>query len=179
MIIGLIGKKQSGKTTLMKSLLSTRFADKFLYINFKDALVGEIKENFRELLTEISKIYKKPIDVLFDEKPPLIRALLQNYGTDVRRKDDNDYWVNKTVVGANDVFSDIIFGDIRFLNEAKAVKNIGGTLIKIERDTGQYDSHISETELDNIIADYVIQNNGTIEEMTKKFIEIINGITNK
>ena len=96
MIIGLTGKKQNGKSTAAEHL-----SDKhnFVRINFKDALVAEIRERFPNLLEAIIEIMDRTdydgmnpwtVDRLFKEKPPLMRALLQNYGTEVRRIDDSE-----------------------------------------------------------------------------------------
>ena len=102
MIIGFTGYKQSGKSTAAK-YLEEKY--NFTRINFKDALVQEIKDNFPDLLEEICLIYEEfsfpkegdgvdfGIENMFQTKPPLMRALLQNYGTEVRRKDDQHYWV--------------------------------------------------------------------------------------
>ena len=177
-IIGLIGFKQVGKSTAAK-YLEEKYG--FVRHNMKDALVAEIKQNFPDLLTEILEnevvsilengSYKEweeveagGIERLFQTKPPLIRALLQNYGTEVRRRDDDNYWVvqwsrkimDATLVsGYNDKF---VTDDIRFLNEAKAVKDLDGILIRLTRpDIQTGGTHASETEQLEIVADYTIE----------------------
>lgn len=159
-IIAFIGLKQSGKSTAAK-YLQEKYG--FVRHNFKDALVNEIKQNFPDLLQEIKDIYDLPhmdtIDALFEEKPPLVRKLLQNYGTEVRRKDDINYWVDKWL--AEFLFSkseNFVVDDVRFRNEAQTVKNQEGIIIKIIR-TGQVsnDNHSSETEHNQIIPDYTIE----------------------
>ncbi len=77
-----------------------------------------------------------------------------------------------------------IITDMRFPNELKAVKDRGGITIRINRPCstcGLYDNelcsnsfhlekstHKSETSLDNAQFDYVIENNGSIEDLFKK-----------
>ena len=86
-----------------------------------------------------------------------MRALMQNYGTDVRRDDDEFYWVDKwstkvakALIDGNSIVAD----DCRFLNEADAVKLINGKVIKIERsDITDSGSHRSETEMDDMEVD--------------------------
>jgi hypothetical protein len=166
-LIGLVGFKQSGKSTAA-SYLETKYG--FVRHNFKDALVAEIKKNFPLLLEEIATAsgYQKPIgyeneshpriviDDLFQTKPPLMRALMQNYGTEVRRSDYNDYWTNqwyKTLPREN-----VVTDDVRFLNEAEEVKRYGGTIIRIIRtDIPTGGDHQSETEQLQIVADYTIE----------------------
>jgi hypothetical protein len=71
---------------------------------------------------------------------------------------------------------DWIITDMRFPNELKAVKDRNGISIRVKR----YDlifttpnEHISETALDNVEFDYVIDNDSTIEELINKVKEIL------
>lgn len=76
-----------------------------------------------------------------------------------------------------------IITDVRFPNEAKVIKDRGGILIRIDRDYvlrgGLEDpklQHESETALDNYQNfDYIIQNDGTIEELIEKIKKIVDG----
>lgn len=65
-----------------------------------------------------------------------------------------------------------IIPDLRFPNEFKAIKNRNGIVIRVERDYDRYNpkfSHSSETALDNEKGfDYVIDNNGTIEQLVQE-----------
>ena len=163
MIYGLTGKKQSGKSTAC-SYIKTKLTARSL--NFKDALVQEIKENFTDLLDEIVTTLNKTEydgmnpwtrDRVISEKPALSRKLHQNYGTDVRRKDNPLYWVEKWKEQAAQINIGIVTDDVRFLNEAQAVKDLGGVIIKVERtDITHTDTHASETEMDEIVPDYSI-----------------------
>ena len=67
-----------------------------------------------------------------------------------------------------------IITDTRFENELKAVKKRGGITIRVNRNLEESkDQHESETEIDNEEFDYVIDNNGTIEELIEKVREIL------
>lgn len=160
MIIGLIGFKQVGKSTAAK-YLEEKYG--FVRHNMKDALVAEIKQNFPDLLRQLAFEQgwdghdASAIDLLFVEKPPAMRALLQNYGTEVRRKDCDTYWVEKWIDGSWSI-PKIVTDDVRFLNEAKVVKDAGGILIRLTRsDITTGGSHPSETEQLEIEADYTIE----------------------
>ena len=69
-----------------------------------------------------------------------------------------------------------IITDVRFSNEAKAIKEKGGILIRINRpqylDNGlviRKDEHLSETALDDYDGfDYVIENDGTVQDLIDK-----------
>lgn len=161
-IFAFTGKKQSGKSTASTYIQNKTNA---VRVNFKDALIREIQKNFPQLIEAIlSKLNATDWDGmnpwtferLVKEKPPLFRALLQNYGTEVRRADNPDYWVNEWKVTAN-LHPRVICDDVRFLNEAQAVKDMGGLVIRIERyDMESADQHSSETEMDLIVPDLTI-----------------------
>ena len=65
-----------------------------------------------------------------------------------------------------------IITDVRFPNEAQAIKDRGGFIIRVNRNWGNTDNlfnqHPSETALDNATFDYTIDNNGSIEELIEK-----------
>lgn len=158
MIIGLIGFKQVGKSTAAEYLKNNH---NFIRHNMKDGLVAEIKQNFPRLLDELADIYglnDSPayIPRLFDEKPPAMRALLQEYGTEVRRNDDRNYWVKQWLKNKPD--GHVVVDDVRFHNEADVVKGNGGILIRLVRpDITTGGDHASETEQLDIVADYTIE----------------------
>lgn len=161
-IIGFVGFKQVGKSTAARYLEETHG---FVRHNFKDALVAEIKQNFPDLLraiadTEYTQQFAGQIDALFVNKPPLVRTLMQNYGTEVRRKDKDSYWTDKWVTKLWELGSDkdVVVDDVRFLNEASRVKGQGGILIRLTRaDIPTGGNHPSETEQLEIEADYTIE----------------------
>lgn len=177
-IIGLIGFKQVGKSTAAKYL-----EDKYGFVrhNMKDALVAEIKQNFPDLLWEIMTIYNEQdtgymidsVEQLFVVKPPLMRALLQNYGTEVRRRDDDDYWVHQWIDNLPDC--NVVADDVRFINEGAAVEGCDGILIRLTRpDITTGGSHPSETEQLEIEADYTIEcQPGGHEELYRQLDGII------
>jgi len=115
------------------------------------------------------------------------RLLLQLLGTDCCRNIINEnIWVNALMVdyvGEYDLISDRttypnwIITDMRFPNEMEAVKERKGITIRVSR-TGIHtpkleDLHPSETALDDAEFDYVIINNGTIEDLIEKVREIL------
>jgi len=183
-IIGLVGYKRSGKTTAAK-YLEEKYG--FTRHNFKDALIAELKQNFPDLLGEILKTENEArfewcqpeitLDDLFVVKPPLIRALMVNYGTEVRRKEEPDYWVHQWKMKVPDLLAldkyTIVADDVRFLNEAEAIKGWSGTIIRIVReDIPTGGDHQSETEQQHIEADYTItvgpgEHNKLFEELDK------------
>ena len=163
-IISLSGKKSSGKTTAAKLIkeIIHQYNPKLTVdiINFADALKQEVA---RACNCSVNYI---------EEHKPNFRLLLQGWGTDFRRELTNkDYWAEKLLKLLINSKADIsIVGDVRFVNEAKILKEVGSLLWRVERnrhtkDLAYDDKHISETELDTSDFDRVIFNNGSLGEL--------------
>ncbi len=192
MIIGLIGFKQVGKSTAAEHLQKEHG---FTRHNMKDALVKEMKENLKETLEAIKDVhslggcprlgmeFKYTTDPLFKEKPPVMRALMQNYGTDVRRKDSDSYWTDKWQDTLEKLgTADVVVDDVRFLNEATTVKEAGGFLIRLTRpDMTTGGEHVSETEQLGIKEDFTIDakfgDQESLYEQLDTFIETMKAIS--
>lgn len=168
MIYAFTGLMGSGKTTACEHLL-TKHVGRFKKINFKDALVLEMREKLPDVMREIIYLIERmeydpsepwTVDRLFRDKPPIFRALMQNYATEIRRADDPAYWIIRWKAAVTNALNDgrsVVVDDCRFLNEAAAIKDMAGVIIRIERadiqDTG---SHTSETEMLQITPDHTI-----------------------
>lgn len=94
-----------------------------------------------------------------------VNALMNEYDTTDWNPANNSNWV---------------ITDMRFSNELKSVKAKDGITIRVERQVfdsenpdRQRSIHPSETALDNAEFDYVIYNNGTIEELVFKLEQIL------
>lgn len=115
-----------------------------------------------------------------------VRDFLQYFGTDLIRKNLGDnIWVDATFVDYKPKKlseynpSKWIISDVRFPNEIEAIKDRNGIIIRINRhnhpnDINPNTEHISEKALDDYDNfDYIINNDGTIEELTFKVREIL------
>ena len=128
------------------------------------------------------------------------RKLLQLLGTDCGRQIIHpNIWINALFADYNYIpgnryhgdggikepnrfFLNWIITDVRFPNEAQAIKERGGIVIRVNRDSEQAlidkgihipkhlrtKEHPSETALDDYEFDHVIENNGSIEELVEK-----------
>jgi hypothetical protein len=65
-----------------------------------------------------------------------------------------------------------IITDVRFPNEAEAIKQIGGILIRVHRSNMPVSHHISETALDDYKFHIDISNDGTIEDLVTNVQEV-------
>lgn len=167
MIIGIIGKLQSGKTT---------FANIIKDLHPETELLA-----FADSLKEV--IYNAGIcskEELWEKKTEFSRLMMQRIGTEIIRKQvDSYFWVNKMITKLREIDQDklIVIHDIRFQNEADMVNFLGGKLIRIIRPSleqnKEENNHLSETEQDSVEPDYLIVNDKSLYELKKKAEDIL------
>lgn len=108
--------------------------------------------------------------VVIQELNASCRYLLQTLGTQWGRNYVcEDVWIRAWKARATK-FDYVIADDVRFPNEAAAVKEMGGEMWKIVRPSAGHDwSHVSEGALDEWDGfDKIIENSGTVEEFRAK-----------
>lgn len=164
-VLGISAKVGCGKTTVARNVQGHFRYPKIT--SFAAALKEECSDffGFSHILcnTQEGKLtpVKVAIPVTVNEEIFLpagtytVRELLQWYGTGYKRKIDELYWINKLVDFVHEhrsMHDIIIVDDVRFRNEAVAISNIGGFLIRINPYPGYtypHANHSSETELDD------------------------------
>jgi hypothetical protein len=101
------------------------------------------------------------------------RNLIQTVGTDcVRNILGENTWIHASFSTLEDN-QDYVFSDCRFLNEAYAIINAGGKIIRIERESvSPALNHVSETDLDGFEFDEVIYNNGTLDDLRDSILKV-------
>lgn len=120
------------------------------------------------------------------------REFMQKFGTEICRDilpdvipnmniKNGNMWVNiyKNYVRKNPN-ENIVIEDVRFINEVKAIKEMSGIIIKIVRnkDTNVCE-HISEIGIDDEYCDFIINNNGTKNDLFKQIDLIVKSLTQK
>lgn len=172
MIIGICGKKRSGKDTVGDYFL-------FKYGFKKQSFAGVLKRAVKDLFHLSEEDFSGDKETILPIWGVSLRKILQFLGTDILRDQINpDFHVIRTFMEVNPE-ENIIFTDVRFINESLEIKKRGGIIIKISRETGIIDTHSSELEIDLIFADYVVENCGTLEELYSKIEEIYKEISIK
>lgn len=175
MIIGLVGQKRVGKTSF-SDYLKTKY--NFLDIAFADPIKEGIKIMFDLTDEQVNGNLKEVIDDRWGFTP---REFLQIIGTDACRKlIDDDIWIKRLKIELDkQKKSNIVISDIRFPNEAKEVKKMGGILIKITNSNIQLTKsslHISEQLIEQINYDYHIENNDSIQNYYNNIDKLITKI---
>lgn len=119
-----------------------------------------------------------------DGAPMSIRDLLQKLGTDAMRNGlHTNVWVNALMADYKKIeynddeqaeYPNWIITDVRFENEAKAIKDRRGIIIRVNRPGIEpVNSHPSETGLDHWNFDYKIANVSGIYELKESIEQIL------
>lgn len=131
-IIGIAGLIGAGKDTAAARLIE-RWG--FRRLGFADALKDEVRQRFRRTLLAYWRLTETDvppapeaeqgvIDQLIATKPLVVRELLQEYGTEVRRADESEYWVDRWLDRARGFEGRrLVVPDMRFANEAMMVRS--------------------------------------------------------
>lgn len=111
----------------------------------------------------------------FDQKKD--RKFLQYIGTDWAREQDPDVWVRCLFESIESIPDENVFiSDLRFPNEMERLKEEGFVCVRILRDVNETSNHASEVGLLNAEFDFVIENNGTLEEFYEKLDTLVTWI---
>lgn len=181
LIVGLAGKKQSGKDSI-GDYLTYKFgmgAKKFWFATkLKEDLIqryGLTREQCYGTNEQKNSITKyrweempgaKLVNVyghtFLKGKCGLMtaREFMQFYGTDICRAINNNIWVDACMYDIKNSYQPLsIVCDMRYPNEVEAVHKAGGIVVRLTRDVGAGDTHSSETALDNYDEfDYIVDN---------------------
>lgn len=169
--LALIGKKRSGKTTAADHLVNAfRYSPVAFASELKRKLIDldpfvptvpGVTVRLSALIADVGWEYAK-------DHYPEVRRLLQEYGSACRELDE-DFWIRpvlRLVTGAQSWNIPVVVSDVRYPNEARALKLNGLVLVRIVRPgLDDSDTHPSETEQDKITADAVIYNDGDIPSL--------------
>lgn len=173
-LIGFVGRKQSGKDTAANLLIENRgFERVAMGAGLKAMLRGLFMEmglsaENADYILETERLKATPMKDLNGVTP---RFLMQTLGTEWGRNLIwDDIWTEIFKMKA-DQFDRVVCSDVRFVNEAKAIRELDGLIVKIDADERlgpNEDHHRSEIEMTKIVPDLVIKNNGTVEEFREE-----------
>lgn len=164
-IIGISGQKKSGKDTVYGMIDETLSGDCTRF-----AFADELKR-------EISFACNVTVDYINEHKDRF-RPILQWWGTEFRRFDNDTYWIDALaeIMSRSDANVRVIT-DVRFHNEAKFVKDNGGVIISVVRvddyNPVKVDLHDSETQMIGYPSDYTIFNRSGDFTNLRKDVEFV------
>ena len=181
MLIGLMGGKGSGKTTVSNYLINKGYI--FKAYAFAEPLKTLCKNLFNLNYEQLEGDLKEVIDPRWGVTP---RTLYQKIGTDMFRrhlkneipelKCDN-IWIKRFEIWYEQNKNyNLLITDARFEDEIKAIKERGGIMILIERETQTNDMHVSEQIHKTYKPDIVIQNDQGLEHLYKRIDEVLSNL---
>jgi hypothetical protein len=174
-LVGLGGRMGAGKDTAA-GVLCREFG--FVRLGFADALKAEVRTLYPRTLRAMARLHygvtewsshtaaEAVVAQLLVDKPPVIRAWLQEHGTEVRREEAPDYWINRLhrALDRLDDQARVVVPDVRFPNEAEYLHHRGACLALVMRgEAFDPDAHPSESHGDAIAWDAVWLNDDTRE----------------
>jgi len=176
MIIGLCGKKGSGKSTV-GAILSENYG--YERISFATPIKDMLKAmGLRD--TEINDPVFK--EIVLDEFGQSPRQLMQSLGTAWGRESvSQTIWI-EALRKRLDPGINYVIDDVRFDNEARFIQEMGGSVLLVQRQgESSDDDHISEAGVTDYLIDGIIENTRgfkELEEQTNRVMEeiLIHGI---
>ena len=190
MIIAFSGRIGSGKSELAKICQNKGFEKLYFALPLKQLVANLIHVGIEDInsLKNVEKKYKFtkkdyiylanetniPFETIRDEmknvKLNTVRQLLQFIGTDLIRKYNPNWHVNK-IKTMIDKDKNYVFDDVRFPNELNLIKELGGDCWFIIRPIiNNVSNHISEISLTwKDFDDKVIINDGNLEKFIYKW----------
>lgn len=167
-ILGLSGKKLSGKNTVAEIIKKQLSHKRVMLFGFADALKEECAAMLGITIAQI------------EDNKIRYRGLLQWYGTEYRRYDNPNYWITRLcdkLVMVQHTVDVAIVTDVRFKNEAQALTQLsddGAILVRVNRYIdAPGDLHASEHDLDHYCFDIELFNNGTFQELEDNINRLI------
>lgn len=182
MIIGIIGKKRSGKDTTGDYLIQKFNFKKY---SFAAPLKRAAMEIFGFTDEQVNGDLKEVIDERWGVTP---RNVLQVMGTELFQFDiqkhipefqkiGREIWVKRFQLWyqENNITDNLVITDVRFQHEVDIINKMGGVVWKVVRPSlSSIDEHPSEREMD-LITGYtdVIINDGTLTDLYTKATECL------
>lgn len=174
MVVALTGRKRSGKDEAAKAFVERGFTK----YAFADPIRKAVADFFLWDESYFNTEKKEQIDPRWGLSP---RHVMQNIGTEwgqfhlmgtfeqFRETTGRRLWANRfKYLCLNSPDTNWVVSDMRFLHEAEAIRELGGSIVKVVDPSSEgKDTHASETEIDAIEHDYKIVNGATLEDLHK------------
>ena len=163
-IVGIAGHAGSGKSAAADYLMGDYGYQRVKLAGpLKDALRA-IGLSEREIEGDLKEV---PCDLLCGKTP---RHAMITLGTEWGRDMIGpDFWIKTWARKTRELLKQgfrVVCDDVRFPNEADAIRALGGSVIRIHRPGFAPSAHISEAQ--GFATDWIIENNGTLGDLRRR-----------
>ena len=173
-IIGIAGPAQSGKSTLageFRRLIEFRGGE-----FHEKPFAGPLKAMLAAIGVSTLEKDKNVVDARFGASP---RVLMQTLGTEWGRRINPDCWLNvwRSQLPVTGV---VVVPDVRFENEAQAIRELGGPVVHVTRPVTTemlaVPAHASEAGIKKAKGDIILRNDRGIEKVAALAAQIIDNL---
>lgn len=167
-----MGYAGSGKDTVARAM-------KLRYQYERVAFADKLKDLTRRLYPDVDDLVGQ---IGWDQakKRKSVRELLQYVGATMRETIDPAVWMHAAAKTINEHVQEgrnVVITDVRYPNEAEMVRLYGGKIVRIERPgTGPVNGHETETNIDDIVADFTLVNDGKIDDIGPKLTKLMKDV---
>jgi hypothetical protein len=158
-LIGISGHARSGKDTLYRSALASRGYERIALADPLKAMVLALELPKMATVPEVVKSFADNYYNYFSgEKSTSARERLQLFGTEyVRDNMDSGYWVYIALKEAKKVIlagGKVAITDVRFVNEANAIRGDKQAMVKHYRDARRAGAPVDAEIMDQLTSDW-------------------------
>lgn len=161
---------QAGKSTVAEYLVNQHYFIQIKFARILKNMLAVFLVNFVDDPWQYLEGDKK--EVVIPEINVTARYLMQTLGTEWGRFINLDTWVIATLNNL-DPNKNYVIDDLRFENEYRRLRELGFVMVKLVGRGTLTNQHQSEGNLDGFPFDYLIENDGTIDELLDKIDAIL------
>lgn len=183
LVLGLLGRKRSGKDTFAERLVSEHGFERLAFADALKATMYDLNPWVRVEEDEVGIVYGPAsgmgraihlsIAYIVDrigweaaKEVREVRRLLQDHGVAIRDHVSPSVWVDAVASRVAVTVRPVVITDVRFPNEMDFIRDVRGRCVRIVRPgVVSEDRHVSEVGLDDVYTDYVVRNSGSVGDL--------------
>lgn len=177
-IIGIMGRSRMGKDTVASTFCELLGKENTTIYRMSRTLKEAVAVLYGYHPDEVEGPTKEQVDLRYGITP---RNAIQGLCEYLMKRHGSDFF-SKQVFAAydNGAFHGkfVIIPDIRYEHDLAEIRSRGGIILKVARPYSlEVPCHAWETHIDQLRGDYEINNQGTIDDLRRRVVEVFNQIS--